>query len=562
MASGDTRRALHVLWRVMTSGKLLQFIKTSWMLWVLALRGQRISELRERATELATGGRTDLAAVANLRRMAGLLHRRYLLLVAQSRSRDGENLIAYTANQLLAAAATDQPVVLATVEQKGLFDRIADLTFAKLVELQPALADIPGRTEEESRLDALRRVKPALTPLVGPAADAEDPLVRSHNAYEIARDYLLSAEKRAMAGVLTGHTSAINALDFVEIDERPMAITGSDDHTARIWDLSTGTVHAVLTGHTDTVTAVGHTFLMPHMPRPDDVDVTLPRRVAVTGSRDGTARVWDWNTGEQVHSLIGHTGPVTAVNIGFLSLEEPLLAVTASADGTARVWQLRDGVLRYTLAGHTGPLTDVAYPLFSARHLTVTASVDGTARAWDLATGELVHVFAGHSGPVTLVRPPRAFDQLRLMLTAGADGAVRLWHQETGELQVTLTGHTGPVTAADFAFDDDSWLVTASADGTARVWDVAAAEHRLTVAPDTGPLTAVVTTDIADTPYLVTGGADGAIRLWDLDTGAQRATFTAHTGPVAAMQCRVIGHQPCAITTGADGSLRVSHLSV
>ena len=68
-------------------------------------------------------------------------------------------------------------------------------------------------------------------------------------------------------------------------DGRPVAVTGSDDDTVRVWDLATGTpIGDPLTGHTGAVAAVAH--------RPPD-----GRPLAVTGSDDGTVRVWDLATG-------------------------------------------------------------------------------------------------------------------------------------------------------------------------------------------------------------------------------------------------------------------------
>ena len=58
-------------------------------------------------------------------------------------------------------------------------------------------------------------------------------------------------------------------------DGRPIAVTGSDDKTVRVWDLSTGTpLGDPLTGHTSPVEAVAALLL------PDG------RPIAVTGSED------------------------------------------------------------------------------------------------------------------------------------------------------------------------------------------------------------------------------------------------------------------------------------
>ncbi len=70
------------------------------------------------------------------------------------------------------------------------------------------------------------------------------------------------------------------------LDGRPVAVTGSDDTTVRVWDLGTGRpIGDPLTGHTSTVGAVATAVLD-------------GRPVAVTGSYDATVRVWDLGTGK------------------------------------------------------------------------------------------------------------------------------------------------------------------------------------------------------------------------------------------------------------------------
>ena len=54
---------------------------------------------------------------------------------------------------------------------------------------------------------------------------------------------------------LTGHTGTVFAVATAVLpDGRPVAVTGSGDHTVRVWDLTTGTpIGEPLTGHTGTV---------------------------------------------------------------------------------------------------------------------------------------------------------------------------------------------------------------------------------------------------------------------------------------------------------------------
>ncbi len=59
----------------------------------------------------------------------------------------------------------------------------------------------------------------------------------------------------------------------------------------------------------------------------------------VTGSVDGTARVYRLAHGAHVRTLEGHTGSVTSVCMS----PDGAHIFTGSHDKTARVWRLRDG---------------------------------------------------------------------------------------------------------------------------------------------------------------------------------------------------------------------------
>src|SRR6187200_2580311 len=74
-----------------------------------------------------------------------------------------------------------------------------------------------------------------------------------------------------------GHQAMICAAASIAADGS-VAVTGSYDRTARIWDLTTGRPGHVLKGHSDVVHAVACT-------------VVGQRRLAVTASGDRTARI-------------------------------------------------------------------------------------------------------------------------------------------------------------------------------------------------------------------------------------------------------------------------------
>jgi WD40 repeat protein len=104
-------------------------------------------------------------------------------------------------------------------------------------------------------------------------------------------------------------------------------------------------------------------------------------RTLVSGSQDGTVRLWDLTdlhhpTGSA--TLSGHTGRVEAVAF---SPNGDTLA-SGSFDGTVRLWDLADPHhLAIILTGHTQEVEGVAFT--PDGHTLASGGSDGTIRLWD-----------------------------------------------------------------------------------------------------------------------------------------------------------------------------------
>ena len=91
---------------------------------------------------------------------------------------------------------------------------------------------------------------------------------------------------------------------------------------ARQMDIdATGKEKALLRGHAGAVYSAAYS--------PD-------RRRIVTGSEDGTAKVWDARTGAEVLTLRGHTGPVRSA-----AFSPDASRIVTAGDTTARIWDAR-----------------------------------------------------------------------------------------------------------------------------------------------------------------------------------------------------------------------------
>jgi WD40 repeat protein len=351
---------------------------------------------------------------------------------------------------------------------------------------------------------------------------------------------------------LQGHTGPVLAVAAAEMDGRSVAVTGSADGSVRVWDVATGSVVGEpLTGHTGAVNAVAVT----------EMDGRL---LVVTGSDDRSVRVWDLATGApEAGALTGHGDRVSAVAVA--NLEGRPVAVTGSADGSVRVWDLTTGdTIAEPSTGHTGSVSAVAVVQFDGRSLAVTGVTDGSVRTWDVSTGaQFGDPLTGHTGSVAAVAVAEV-EGRPVTITGGWDKSVRIWDLGSGiPVGEPFTGHTDSVMAAAITqLAGRSVAVTASADRSLRVWDLATGETGgQPLTGHTGPIYALAIRHHRDRPRAVTGSRDGSVRVWDLATGTDAAVFAAHEAAIYAIAIGEVKGQEVAVTGSADRSARIWDLA-
>lgn len=80
---------------------------------------------------------------------------------------------------------------------------------------------------------------------------------------------------------LEGHEKGVNCVDYYSGGDKPYLISGADDRLIKIWDYQNKTCVQTLEGHAQNISAVR---FHPELP------------IILTGSEDGTVRVWHANT--------------------------------------------------------------------------------------------------------------------------------------------------------------------------------------------------------------------------------------------------------------------------
>ncbi len=343
-------------------------------------------------------------------------------------------------------------------------------------------------------------------------------------------------------------------------------VTAGFDHTARVWDATTGTLLITLS-HRDVVT---------------DAAFSEDDSLVVTASNDGTAAVWDAATGrivrrfaqtgeidcsqlsrngKQLLTLAGDGVVLWDVETGAERFRAPAMegggrcafsgdgSVIAVGDSTGKVrlWNAASGVLLREVQGEQAELFSVRFAP-TGLHF-VTASSDRNAVEWDGATGARLHQLP-HKGAVTSAQ--YSPDGRQIVTSSDEDHVAVVWDAATGTSLHVLGGHSAAVRSATYS-PDGQHIVTASEDATVQLWDAATGRrearwfgHRGTVA---------VAGFDRDGARVVSAGSDGSAIVWKAQAQAHVRWLAGHSSYIQV--AKFSGDGRWVVTASYDGTARV-----
>ena len=280
------------------------------------------------------------------------------------------------------------------------------------------------------------------------------------------------------------------------------ATTGKDG-TATVWETDTGKRLLTLRGHEGAVNGIA--FI------PDG-------SMLATAGDDRTVRLWDAASGRQMHVMRGHRDLV----LGAAFSPDGSLLATSSQDGTVRIWDVGEGTQNLVLRGPPGErfsnysgLT----PAFSPDGSRVTSGGWFSTPIWDVATGKISMLLPRQPWETSGV----AFSPDGTSLATAFQLYAQTWDAETGKPLIAFSGHTGDILGIAYS-PDGTRIATGGDDGTAQVWDPATGESLLTLAGHNVGVMQVAFTPDGD--QLLTGGADETARLWDVTPTGGRDWLT------------------------------------
>lgn len=268
---------------------------------------------------------------------------------------------------------------------------------------------------------------------------------------------------------------------------------------------------------------------------------TDPRQI-LTGSRDGSIRLWNRLDGTVTLRWVAHQRYVAALAVS--SDGKRCLSFGAGALVES---DLKTGGPRLAWDRHQAPVLAAAW--LPAGERLVSSSADGTIRLWNTATGRTECQFPlppqGLAGHALAISPDGAH------LAVG--GYCNVWEfaLDNGVLQRTLKGHRGFVRALAYAADGQRLLSSAD-DGAILVWPHQAVEPCARLEGHRGGVLALAIAP--DAKEALSGGRDGTVRLWNLQTHQLAKICQGHEGWVEAVAFAADHRQ--GLSAGRDGLIR------
>jgi predicted ATPase/WD40 repeat protein/DNA-binding SARP family transcriptional activator len=359
-------------------------------------------------------------------------------------------------------------------------------------------------------------------------------------------------------------TQTFSRIEGVAIspDGQRLAAAG-DGGAIRLFRLPNGEPHALLTGHTNTITSIAfspdgaylastgddgllllwthqdgrlHRQLDEYQPM-SAVAFSPDGRLLAGASRNGAVLLWQVASGQRLNTLPLHSQRVNALAF------HPAGNLLASAGSDGVIYLVDVSGVRHNDRAQSGDLAaghdkqPVTLPVRTlitepnVRFFAVTfsqdgkrcvaGSSDGTLHLWEAPFDQRTRQAPGHRGEIRTV----AFcADSTLLFSGGYDGVIRLWESQTMRCCQTLPGHAETVYALALG-GNDRLLASGSEDATICLWEInpqtqSFLRQRLYGYPQA--LECVAWSGCGR--WLATGDIHGAVRLWDCQYDPPRCT--------------------------------------
>lgn len=313
-----------------------------------------------------------------------------------------------------------------------------------------------------------------------------------------------------------------------------LALTCPETETTRVVPL---TCH----GHSRPITHLSFSSLQPSSTS------SAPSYYLVSACKDNNPMLRDGTTGDWIGTFVGHKGAVWSARLS----SDASLALTGSADFSARLWDTFSGECLAVLS-HSHIVRAVAFQMGTDKTTTVaTGGMEKRLRIWnieaavpaatanadvphgtsEIAADQATEVAEGvHGGTIKSIVWT---SDPNVLITAADDGYIRWFDLQTPATAIAshaVEGAIGSCEMGDMLRGMDAGVLSVAAGKNVYLFD--SAQKTLIKRIDAGHVVSSVAV-CGPTRQFVTGASgDTWVRVWDYDTEQPQETAKGHHGPV------------------------------
>jgi WD40 repeat protein len=373
--------------------------------------------------------------------------------------------------------------------------------------------------------------------LFGHSDDVEDfVFVDNSVGVSVSRDCRIlvwDLESGSIVRVIEGHEKDV--LSVVYHDGR--IYTSGDDMTLRVWDLTSGRLL--------------HTW-GPFEQETDSCAIDPIRGHAVLGCDDGSIRVFDLDTGEEVTQIDAHASGIKKVATSPSTGD----IFSAAYDQKVLIWDAKDFKLRAKLEPHAA-MWERSFNWSPDGARLLAGTFDGTVLEWDAASGAFLGEIGDSSVGNACLNDVDANAAGEIAVVSD-DGRVRVGRlsADKAEFSTVVEPAAGRVLANAVCLDDPGRrLLVGSHNQMLHIWDRdgTALTRERSIPIGEGPINCIRVCHHSDYEGVaVVACYSGALVLVDPDGNVQRR-IRVHEGAVKAHSLHP--QRPLGVSCSADGAL-------
>ena len=320
----------------------------------------------------------------------------------------------------------------------------------------------------------------------------------------------------SQTAVLSGHTGPVKSLAF-SLDGT-FLVSGSSDGTVKLWDVQTGRAIKTLYGHKKAVTSVS---------------ISVDNTMIASGSDDETIHLWNIKAGGYcIMEGCGHIETVT------FSPTNPQLLLASSAHGIMQQWDTNGHQIGSSVHGH--------HPVFSPDGTQFVSHKDTTVTIRNTNSRLVVVEFNLTKAPIHYCLSP---DGRFIAVAADCDGIIYLWDITSPKpsLIQNLIGHISEIRS--LVFSSSLTLTSASMDNSVRFWQINTlpSDSSISDIESTPPTSAPIRSVSLQTKDGLAFSLDkrGVVKTWDISTGCCKESYQTgaqgmHLGDMQLIGSRLI----------------------